>query len=67
MQISKSVDGEVSKTPLMGEHAFRLTGLSFGGSGGIMTTARMELPYLSCFQANTRNKSSQRGRCSGVL
>ena len=40
------------KQPLVGEHAFPLTGfvcvaahVTFGGSGGIMTTARQELPY----------------------
>ena len=42
----------------MGEHAFPLTGfvylkahVTFGGSGGIMTTARPELPYPCNSQA----------------
>ena len=40
------------KPPLVGEHAFPLTGfvcrsahVTFGGSGGIRSTARPELPY----------------------
>ena len=40
------------KPPLVGEHAFPLTGfvckeahVTFGGSCGIMSTARPELPY----------------------
>ena len=40
------------KPPLVGEHAFPLTGficktayVTFGGSGGIMSIAWLELPY----------------------
>ena len=40
------------RPPLVGEHAFPLTGfvckeahVTFGGSGAIITTARPELPY----------------------
>ena len=60
MQITNSVVCDASKgciyeqiKPLLvGEHAFPLTGfvcrsahITFGGSGGIMTTARPKLPY----------------------
>ena len=59
MQITNSVVCDASKgciykqikPPLVGEHAFPLTGfvfkenhVTFGGSGGIMSTARSELP-----------------------
>ena len=44
-------DNPQIKPPLVGEHAFPLKGfvcmathVTFGGSGGIMTTARPELP-----------------------
>ena len=45
------------KAPLVGEHAYPPTGFvcwsahvtNFGGSGGIMTTARPELPYPCTF------------------
>ena len=44
------------KPPLVGQHAFPLTGfvceeahVTFGGSGGIMTTARPEVPYPCTF------------------
>ena len=52
----------------MDEHAFPLTGfvckeahVTFGGSGGIMTTARPELPYPCNSQAKSRDETSQRG------
>ena len=35
---------------------------TFGGSGGIMTAARTELPYPCSSQAKTRDKSSRRGK-----
>ena len=47
------------KPPLVGEHAFPLAELvcrsahfTFGGSGGIMSTARPELPYPCNSQAS---------------
>ena len=56
------------KAPLVGEHAFPLTGfvcetahVTFGGSGGIRSTARPELPYLCVFQAKSRDETSRRG------
>ena len=52
----------------MGEHAFPLTGfvcelahVTFGGSGGIMSTARPELPYPCVSQAKSRDETSRRG------
>ena len=59
----------ISKQPfLLGEHAFQLTrfvGLSaahvtFGGSSGIMSTARPELPYPCISQARSRDKTFRR-------
>ena len=55
----------------MEEHAFPPTGfavalarlyVTFGGSGGIMTTARPGLPYPCSPQAKTRDESSRRGK-----
>ena len=50
------------------EHAFPLTGfvcelanVIFGCSGGIMTTARPELPYPCVSQAKPRDETSRRG------
>ena len=57
------------KPPLVGEHAFPLTGfvcmaahVTFGGSGGIMTTARPELPYPCVSQAKSRDETSRSGK-----
>ena len=57
------------KPPLVGEHGFPLTGfvlrvgsVTIGGSGGIMLTARPELPFLCYFQAKSRVQTSRRGR-----
>ena len=57
------------RPPLVGEHAIPLTGfvckeahVSFSGSGGIMTTARPELPYPCTFQAKSRDETSRRGK-----
>ena len=57
------------KPPLVGEHAFPLTGfvcksahVIFGGSGGIRSTARQELPYPSSPQAKSRDETSRRGK-----
>ena len=58
------------KPPLVGEHAFPLTGficmatrVAFGGSGGINSTARPGLPYACVSQA----KTSRRGElCDGA-
>ena len=36
--------------------------VTFGGSGGIMITARTELPYPCSPQAKTRDESSRRGK-----
>ena len=53
----------------MGEHAFPLTGfvctsahVTFGGSAGIMSTARPELPYPCVSQAKSRDETSRRGK-----
>ena len=77
MQITNSVVCDTSKgiiykqikPPLVGEHAFPLTGfvcwlahVAFGGSGGIMTTARPELPYPCVSQAKSRDETSRRGK-----
>ena len=37
-----------------------------GGSGGMMSTARLELPYPLVSQAKFRDKTSQRGRLCNV-
>ena len=57
------------KPSLVGEHAFPPTGfvclvahVTFGGSGGIMTTARPELPYPCNSQAKSRDETSRRGK-----
>ena len=57
------------KPPLVGEHAFPLTGfvcwsaqVTFCGSGGIMSTARPELPYPCVSQAKSRDETSRRGK-----
>ena len=57
------------KPPLVVEHAFPLTGfvcmvahVTFGGSGGIMTTARPELPYPCVSQAKSRDETSRSGK-----
>ena len=77
MQITNSVVCDASeggiykqiKPPLVGEHAFPLTGfvcrsalVTFGGSCGIMTTARPELPYPCNSQAKSRDETSRRGK-----
>ena len=78
MQITNSVVCETSKgsiykqikPPLVGEHAFPLTGFvcmaahvtSFGGSGGIRSTARLELPYPCNSQAKSRDETSRSGK-----
>ena len=57
------------KPPLVGEHAFPLMGfvclaahVTFGGSGGIRSTARPELPYPCVSQAKSRVETSRRGK-----
>ena len=57
------------KPLLVGEHAFPLTGficleahVTFGGSGGIMSTARPELPYPCVSQVKSRDETSRRGK-----
>ena len=81
MQITNSVVCDASKgciykqikPPLVGEHAFPLTGVvckeahaTFGGSGGIMSTARPELPYSCNSQAKSRDETSRRRKlCDG--
>ena len=57
------------KPPLVGEHAFppmgfvcRSAHVTFGGSGGIRSTARPGLPYLCNSQAKFRDETSQRGK-----
>ena len=57
------------KPLLVGEHAFPLTGfvcetahITFGGSGGIRSTARLELPYPCYSQAKSRDGTSRRGK-----
>ena len=77
MQITNSVVSGASKgciykqnrPPLVGEHAFTPTGfvclearVTFGGSGGIMTTARPELPYPCNSQVKCRDETSLRGK-----
>ena len=76
MQITNSVVCDTSKgiiykqikPPLVGEHAFPLTGfvcrsahVTFGGSGGIRSTATPELPYPCYPQAKSRDETSRRG------
>ena len=76
MQITNSVVCGTSKgciykqikPPLVVEHAFPLTGfvcmeaqVTFGGSGGIRSTARLELPYPCVSQAKSRDEASRRG------
>ena len=53
----------------MGEHAFPLTGfvckeahVTFGGSGGIRSTARPELPYPCVSQAKSQDETPRRGK-----
>ena len=77
MQITNSVVCDTSKgciykqikPPLVVEHAFPLTGfvckeahVTFGGSGGIRSTARPELPYPCVSQAKSRDETSRRGK-----
>ena len=57
------------KPPLVGEHAFPLTGfvcmathVTFGGSGGIRSTARPELPSHVNSRAKSRDETSRRGK-----
>ena len=57
------------KPPLVGEHAFPLSGfvcmvarVTFGGSGGIRSTARPELPYPCYPETKSRDETSQRGK-----
>ena len=60
--------------PLVVEHAFPLTvfvcketHVTFGGSGGIRSTARPELSYPCASQAKSRGETSRRGKlCDGV-
>ena len=66
---SKGCTYKQFKAPLVGEHAFPLTGfvcrkahVTFGGSGGIRSTARPELPYPCVSQAKSRNETSRRGK-----
>ena len=77
MQITNSVVCDTSKgmlykqiiPPLVGEHAFPLTGFvcwlaraTFGDSGGIMSTARQELHYPCNSQAKSRDETSRSGK-----
>ena len=57
------------KPPLVVEHAFPLMGfvckethVTFGGSGGIRSTARPGLPYPCVSQAKSRDETSRRGK-----
>ena len=76
MQITNSVVCGASKgciykqikPPSVAEHAFPLTGfvckeahLAFGGSGGIRSTARPELPYPCVSQAKSRGQDFSEG------
>ena len=76
MQITNSVVCDASKgciykqikPPLVVEHAFPLTGfvwkeahVTFGGSGGIRSTARPELPYPCVPQARSDQNSCFHG------
>ena len=56
-----------NKPPLVVEHAFPLTEFAglpahiiFGGNGGIMSTARQELPYPCISQAKSQFGTFQR-------
>ena len=57
------------QTPLVENHALPPTGVCCGlarlnvtfGSGGMMTTARTDLPYPCSSQAKTWGESSRRG------
>ena len=77
MQITNSVVCDAAKgciykqikPPLVREHAFPLMGfvcrsahVTFGGSGGIMSTARPKLPYPCVSQVKSRDETSRRGR-----
>ena len=72
MQITNSVVSDTSKGIIykqVGEHAFPLTGfvcwlahVTFGGSGGIRSTARLELLYPCVSQAKSRDETSRRGK-----
>ena len=77
MQLTNSVVFDTSKgmlytqikPPLVGEHAFLLTGfvcqtahVTFGGSGGIMSTARPELPYPCRSEAKSRDETPRIGK-----
>ena len=60
---------EQIKPPLLGEHAFPLTGfvcmaahVTLCGSGGIRSTARPELPYPCVFQAKSCGETSRMGK-----
>ena len=57
------------KPPFLGEHAFPLTRfvcveahVTFGSTGGIMSTARPELPFLCSSQAKSWDETSRRGK-----
>ena len=57
------------KPPLVVEHAFPQTGfvcwsvhVTFGGSGGIISTARRGLLYPCVSQAKSRDETSWRGK-----
>ena len=57
------------KPPLVGEHAFPLTRfvcrmahVTFGGSGGIMTTARPELPCPCNSQSQVSGQDFSEGK-----
>ena len=57
------------KPPMVVEHVFPLTGfvcleahVTFGGSRGIMSTARPELPYPCVSQVKSRDETSRRGK-----
>ena len=68
MQITNSVVCDASKgciykqikPPLVGKHYFPMTGFTFGGSGGIMSTARPGLPYPCNSQTKSRVETSGR-------
>ena len=77
MQITNSVVCDANKgciykqikPPLMGEHAFPLTGfvcmaahVTFGSSDGIRSTARPKLPYPCYSKAKSRVETSRRGK-----
>ena len=66
---SKGCIYEQIKLPLVGEHAFPLTGfvckeahVTFGGSGGIRSTARSGLPYPCNPKAKSGDETSRRGK-----